>query len=128
MGFFLYVEISLFRNFREYFTVNFCLYFTVTCWAGEIMVGHGSTCTRHAPMAHGPVACSGVDSHGRNSCVRSMSTTPYILLPVSNVVRYNRKSNNARTVSWSVVVGNQSLQPGRAGDPSTVLLATDNDV
>ena len=27
------------------FTVNFCLYFTVTHWADKIMVGHGSTCT-----------------------------------------------------------------------------------
>jgi len=52
--------------------VNFCLYFTVTCWADKIMVGHGSTCTdprptwpiqkvthlTHWPMTHRPIACS----------------------------------------------------------------------
>jgi len=39
-------------NFREYllWSVNFCLYFTVTCWADEIMVGHESTCTDPWPI------------------------------------------------------------------------------
>ena len=31
------------------FVVNFCLYFTVTCWTYEIMMGHGSTRTDPRP-------------------------------------------------------------------------------
>ena len=41
-------EISLSINTREYLPWTF-VYFTVTCWADKVMVGHGSTLNMHWP-------------------------------------------------------------------------------